>query len=107
MTFLLSKEYCWINLCSRFLTFGMNSWTKTELCCRLRIERVMSIKYMYMQVPFFFEGGGLGMVQFNTQCVLLLTTPVLKICNFVYSEQIAHQDNYSLLCTLYLWYAKV
>ena len=85
----------------------MNSWTKTELCCRLRIERVMSIKYMYMQVPFFFEGGGLGMVQFNTQCVLLLTTPVLKICNFVYSEQIAHQDNYSLLCTLYLWYAKV
>ena len=84
----------------------MNSWTKTELCCRLRLERVMSIKYMYMQVPSFFRGE-LGMVQFNTQCVLLVTTSDLKLCNFVYSEQIAHQDNYSLLCTLYLWYAKV
>ena len=47
------------------------------------------------------------MVQFNTQCVLLVTISDLKLCNFVYSEQIAHQDNYSLLCTLYLWYAKV
>ena len=84
----------------------MNSWTKTEPCCRLRLERVMSIKYMYMQVPFFFLGG-LGMVQFNTQCVLLVTISDLKLCNFVYSEQIAHQDNYSLLCTLYLWYTKV
>ena len=32
------------------------------------------------------------MVQFNTQCVLLVTISDLKLCNFVYSEQIAHQD---------------
>ena len=47
------------------------------------------------------------MVQFNTQCVLLVTISDLKLCNFVYSEQIAHQDSYSLLRTLHLWYTKV